>query len=199
MITYAANECTSLTALIQFMYRSNIPSALQYVQYPVDIGEYNFDQEQNGSSLSFQVHLEDIKTSDDEDMDYLMAVHDINERHSMKNANAEPYHQQLHDDNLININNDSNLLNDYINIKHKIRQRRTVQAQKRRNQKTSIKHRKNCYIYELIRPVNMSIKLVKNKLKEFGINYLNVNIVRSQLYFGLKSHRDQIEYEIYYQ
>ncbi|CAF3423809.1 unnamed protein product [Rotaria socialis] len=195
MISYAANDCTSLAAIITFMYQSHIPSALQCVQYPSDIGEYSFDQEQNGSSLSFQVHLEDITTSDDEDMDYPMAVHDINERHSMEISNAEPYHQQLHDDNVLTIINDSNLLNDNINIKQKIRQRRTVQAQKRRNQKTSIRHRKNRYIYEIIRPVNMSIKLVKNKLKEFGINYLNVNIVRSQLYIGLKSHQDQIEYE----
>ncbi|CAF4648918.1 unnamed protein product, partial [Rotaria magnacalcarata] len=81
--------------------------------------------------LSFQVHLEDITTSDDEDMDYPMAVHDINERHSMEISNAEPHHQQLHDDNVLTIINDSNLLNDNINIKQKIRQRRTVQAQKR--------------------------------------------------------------------
>ncbi|CAF2040838.1 unnamed protein product [Rotaria magnacalcarata] len=69
MISYAANDCTSLAAIIQFMYQSHIPSALQCV------------------------HLEDITTSDDEDMDYPMVVHDINERHSMKNENAEPYHQ----------------------------------------------------------------------------------------------------------
>ncbi|CAF5076060.1 unnamed protein product, partial [Rotaria socialis] len=75
MISYAANDCTSLAAIITFMYQSHIPSALQCVQYPSDIGEYSFDQEQNGSSLSFQVHLEDITTSDDEDMDYPMAVH----------------------------------------------------------------------------------------------------------------------------
>ncbi|CAF5053410.1 unnamed protein product, partial [Rotaria socialis] len=62
---------------------------------------------------------EDITTSDDEDMDYPMAVHDINERHSMEISNAEPYHQQLHDDNVLTIINDSNLLNDNINIKQK--------------------------------------------------------------------------------
>ncbi|CAM4936549.1 unnamed protein product [Rotaria socialis] len=189
-IKRSRNEAWSIQDATAYILNQYLPKKFTLRQWFIELDERILNRNKTFSSTyrrnmisyaandftSLAVHLEDITTSDDEDMDYPMVVHDINKRHSMKNENAEPYHQQLHDDNLLTINNDSNLLNDYINIKHKIRQRRTMQAQKRRNQKTSIRHRKNRYIYEIMRPINMSIKLVKNKLKEFGINYLNINI-----------------------
>ncbi|CAM4974871.1 unnamed protein product [Rotaria socialis] len=191
-IKRSRNEAWSIQDATAYILNQYLPKKFTLRQWFIELDERILNRNKTFSSTyrrnmisyaandftSLAVHLEDITTSDDEDMDYPMVVHDINKRHSMKNENAEPYHQQLHDDNLLTINNDSNLLNDYINIKHKIRQRRTMQAQKRRNQKTSIRHRKNRYIYEIMRPINMSIKLVKNKLKEFDENK-SVDLSRS--------------------
>jgi hypothetical protein len=60
-------------------------------------------------------------------------------------------------------------------------------AQKGRNQKSSLRHRRNRYNFELIRPVNTTISNVKKILRTYAVPYLNVNIVQSTLYIGLKS------------
>jgi hypothetical protein len=41
--------------------------------------------------------------------------------------------------------------------------------------------------FELIRPVNIKITNVKKILRSYAVPYLNINIVKSTLYMGLKS------------
>ncbi|CAF1338141.1 unnamed protein product, partial [Rotaria sordida] len=95
--------------------------------------------------------------SDDDNGDLVMTGHEINDRH-----------QTFH------------------NIKSKFKKRSTA-ARKRRNIKSSHRHRRNRYKFEIIRPVNTTITNVKKILRSYAVPYLNVNIVQSTLYIDLKS------------
>ncbi|CAF1104471.1 unnamed protein product [Rotaria sp. Silwood1] len=67
----------------------------------------------------------------------------------------------------------------------KTKRRRSESARKRRNHKSSLRHRKNRYTFEIIRPVNTTITNVKKILRSYAVPYINVNIVQSTLYMGL--------------
>ncbi|CAF4814070.1 unnamed protein product, partial [Rotaria sp. Silwood2] len=71
--------------------------------------------------------------------------------------------------------------------KTKSKSTRSESARKRRNQKSSIRHRKNRYTFEITRPVNTTITNVKKILRSYAVPYINVNIVQSTLYMGLTS------------
>ncbi len=72
---------------------------------------------------------------------------------------------------------------------------RSTRARTYRNQKSSLRHRRNRYRFEVIRPVNHSIKHCKRILHSYAVAYVNVNIVKSTLYIGVKSHDFQEYYE----
>ena len=81
-----------------------------------------------------------------------------------------------------------------LSLQSKLKPRPTV-AHKHRNKKSSLRHRKNRYRFELIRPVNTTITNVKRILHTHAVHYLNVNIVKFTLYIDLKSQELQNYYD----
>ncbi|CAF1499525.1 unnamed protein product, partial [Adineta steineri] len=62
----------------------------------------------------------------------------------------------------------------------KSRRRRSQAAKLLRNQQSSIRHRRNRYIYEVIRDINCSVSDAKCILQCYDIKYLNINPVESK-------------------
>jgi hypothetical protein len=79
--------------------------------------------------------------------------------------------------------------------KTKRKPRRSVDARKRRNQQSSLRHRRNRYIFELQRPTNIDVTTVKNILHEYNIKYTNVNPVQSVICIGVHSQQQQQLYD----
>ena len=79
--------------------------------------------------------------------------------------------------------------------KTKRKPRRSIEAQKRRNQKSSLRHRRNRYKFELQRPTNIDVTTIKNILKEYHIKYENVNPVQSVVFISVKSQQQQQRYD----
>ena len=76
-------------------------------------------------------------------------------------------------------------------IKQKSKVKRSTSARKQRNQKTSRRHRKNRYNYEIIRPFNTTVTNAKRLLRLYAVPYVNVNPVQSTLYIGMKNQEFQ--------
>ncbi|CAF3839603.1 unnamed protein product [Rotaria sp. Silwood1] len=95
------------------------------------------------------------------------------------------YHQELEMNYHAQTNN-FDVISSALN-KTKRKRTRSESARKRRSQKSSIRHRKNRYTFEIIRPVNITIINVKKILRFYAVPYINVNIVQSTLYMGLTS------------
>ena len=73
--------------------------------------------------------------------------------------------------------------------------RRSIEARKRRNQKTSSRHRRNRYRFQLQRPTNRNVTTVKNILHKFNIKYTNINLVQSVTFIGVKTQQQQQFYD----
>ena len=73
--------------------------------------------------------------------------------------------------------------------------RRSIEARKRRNQKTSLRHRCNRYRFQLLRPTNMDVTTVKNILHKYNIKYTNINLVQSVTFIGVNSQQQQQLYD----
>ena len=69
--------------------------------------------------------------------------------------------------------------------------RRSIKARKRRNQKTSLRHRRNRYRFQLQRPTNMDVTTVKNILHKYNIKCTNINLVQSITLIGVNSQQQQ--------
>ena len=78
-------------------------------------------------------------------------------------------------------------------IKRKRKNKRSVEAKQRRNQKSSIRHRKNRYRFEVTRSLNMDVGSAKRILGEMNISVENVNPVGTYLYISVKSEQQQNE------
>ena len=171
LIKYATYDCLSLTQLVLFMYQSKMPSALICVQYSPYSGKYLPCQ-----ADIFSDFLKNNSPCFDEHIDNSMIVHDSNEHHKFfPDGNSTTVEQHLTSSN-------SNIVNNS-NVRHK----RSITSQKRRNKKSSIRHRRNRYSYEIIRPINLSITSVKHLLRKNHTKYVNINIVKSVLYIGVKN------------
>ena len=70
----------------------------------------------------------------------------------------------------------------------KLKQVKSEAAIKRRNQNSSIRHRRNRYNFFIMRQVNTNITNVKRILRSYAVPYININIVKSKLYIGVISH-----------
>ncbi|CAF1468899.1 unnamed protein product [Adineta steineri] len=77
----------------------------------------------------------------------------------------------------------------------KSRSRRSQAAKLLRNQQSSIRHRRNRYIYEVIRDINCSVSDAKCILQCYDMKYLNINPVGSKLYIGIKNEQLQQYYD----
>lgn len=190
MIMYAKHDVLALAQIISFMAESSITNLSLDIQTP---GSYKLKN--NINLLSDALEISDDDSSSEIFMHQLVTVHESDERHSMPPSSSQQLQKQptlpeQTNDNAKHIYS----CNDQM-VKRRTRRHRSNEARKKRNKKSNIRHRRNRYIYEVVRTVNMSIRLVKEKLKNYNIKYLNINIVRSQLYIGLKSAQDQQKYE----
>lgn len=184
LIMYAANDCLSVAQLISFMNNSNISPVFTCLKYSDDSGKYSSIFDITLDFFSLKNNSTPISSIINEYTNDSMTVHDIDERHQIIDEAAQVVHQNL-EENTTNITTNS----------LRPRQKRSAAAKQRRNKKSSIRHRANRYIYEIIRPVNMNIKLVKHLLRTNHIKYTNINPLNSLLYIGVKSEGDKQLYE----
>ncbi|CAF2691878.1 unnamed protein product [Rotaria sp. Silwood2] len=205
LVKYAIYDCLSMAQLLLFISNSNISSNTTCIKYFNDppLGEYKLIPDISDPLSLFQVHstndlsikisnddneiinqdevnndveiIDDIECnnnnnnieiiSDDDDGDLVMTGHEINDRH-----------QTLP------------------NIKSKFNKRSTA-ARRRRNIKSSLRHRKNRYNFVIVRSIYTNITNVKKLLKSWHIKYTNVNNIRSTLYIGMSNQGDKQLFE----
>ncbi|CAF3395889.1 unnamed protein product [Rotaria sp. Silwood2] len=110
---------------------------------------------------------------------------DINSSEESNYYHQMNHHQEFEMNYHVQTNN-FDVISSSLN-KTKSKSTRSESARKRRNQKSSIRHRKNRYTFEITRPVNTTITNVKKILRSYAVPYINVNIVQSTLYMGLTS------------
>ena len=159
-------------------------------------GQYSISKQQQILSNMFQLS-EDSSSSYEEYCTKLMTDHDLNDRCRRDSLTThqtviqpEPAPQSPQ---LVQYESASSSITHSLIPRRK--KKRSAAVKKRRNQKSSLRHRKNCYHYELIRRVNMPIITIKRILDEYQIKYINVNVVRSTLYLGVKNAELQRRYE----
>ena len=119
----------------------------------------------------------------------------INQANSPNYINNHSYQPNSHQDLAMNDDSQLSSLNaNCLSLQSK-RKPRSTAAHKCRNQKSSLRHGKNRYRFELIRPVNTTITNVKRLLHAHAVHYLNANIVKSTFYIDLKSQELQNYYD----
>ncbi|CAF3424415.1 unnamed protein product, partial [Rotaria sp. Silwood2] len=201
LVNYAVYDCLSMAQLLLFISQSNISSNTTCIKYFNDppLGEYKLILDISDPPSLFQVHstndssiiisdddelinqdevhndveiIDDIECnnnieiiSDDDDGDLVMTGHDINDRHQTLPSSKEKFHK------------------------------RSTAARKRRNAKSSLRHRKNRYNFVIARSIYTNIKNVKKLLRSWHIKYTNVNTIRSTLYIGIKNQGDKQLFE----
>jgi hypothetical protein len=209
LIQYAVFDCLSLAQLVLFMNNSNLTSAFNCIKFSDELGEYIKINFIPAVSSFFKNISTDVPVIIDENVNHLMTVHDLNERPSSFVEVQSPLDESNQEPCTTTIISNSNVCPvpspDELSIDHKVVNtfhvtsskcnRRSLQAQKRRNQKSNIRHRKNRYNFEVVRSVNMDIHNVKLKLKQYNVKYININPVRSTLFIGVKNKQLQKEYD----
>ena len=210
LLNYACLDCISVAHLHEFMTNSNIPIDIHCTNENPTTGKCQSKRKKNVVSVLLQLTDEDSSSSEVY-LSQMVTVHDKNERHRTPTPDItssiypkiiSPRHELQSNEadlathsyaadniganrhhNSFNHNDDNHVHRSSSNHKRKLSQ----VARKRRNKKTSLRHRINRYNFELIRPVNTTISNVKKILRSYTVPYLNINIVRSTLYIGLKS------------
>jgi hypothetical protein len=202
LIQYACHDCLSVAQLMLFMYEYHLSSVNFESQNYEAMGEYflflDVTVSSNlGSIDSKQEFLFDEHSDVDE-----MTVHDQDERHEIASYVQQEFNQdsQGNDQQHLDIDYRYQQL-DQQEVDHatvpssRSKRKRSDLSRKRRNQKSSLRHRKNRYNYEIIRPVNMRTRDVKSILSRRAVPCKNVNIVNSTLYIGVKSRSFKDYYE----
>ena len=210
LLNYACLDCISVAHLHEFMTNSNIPIDIHCTNESSTTGKCKSKRKKNAASILVQPIDEDSSSSEVY-LNQIVTVHDENERHRtptpditspiypniilprhelQSNEADSTTHSYAADNTGVNQYHDSFYHNHdnhlhFPSSNHK--PKRSQVARKRRNRKTSLRHRMNRYNFELIRPVNTTITNVKKILRSYLVPYLNINIVKSTLYIGLKS------------
>ncbi|CAF3020466.1 unnamed protein product [Rotaria socialis] len=202
LIKYAAYDCLSLAQLVVFMYQSHLSTASTCIQYSEMSGEYLIIRDNDFFDYFFTTNQPSDSHVIDECPVTMMAVHEIDERCPTPSPNITtfgtipsdliPYIETTPPDT--NLHLDTTTSHSNKNASHRTRKQSSIARQKR-NKKSSLRHRRNRYNYEIIRPVNIDISSVKNLLRANHIQYININIVKSILYIGVKSDGWQKLYE----
>ncbi|CAF1670242.1 unnamed protein product [Rotaria sp. Silwood1] len=183
LINYACLDCVSVAHIHLIMQQSKIPLDTNYIhQEPQTSGEYILSNNLTVLSDMFQLS-DDSSSSSEEYHTELVAVHVPNERHQSPSHIIQMDYQQETEAPA--------LVPPTVPRSHK----RSSIAKKKRNQKTSRRHRANRYNYEIIRPANMKITSIKKLLRENHIKYTNIHVVHSVLYIGVKSDGHKRLYE----
>ncbi|CAF3295981.1 unnamed protein product [Rotaria sp. Silwood2] len=184
LIKYACLDCLTVAYINFIMQQSKIPLDMNYVHKQQQTsGEYTLSNTLTVVSDIFQLS-EDSSYSSEQNNTELVAVHAPNERHQ------SPLHSIQLDCHQHETEAPA-LVSTTVPRSHK----RSSIAKKKRNTKTSHRHRANRYNYEIIRPENMKITSIKKLLRENHIKYTNIHVVHSVLYIGVKSDGHKHLYE----
>ncbi|CAF3410149.1 unnamed protein product [Rotaria socialis] len=187
LINYACLDCVSVAHINLFMHQSELPLDLTFVKEQIITGEYFVSTKSNVASDIFQ--LDDACSSSSfEQIDaQVMAVHVPNDRHqsmplitsmdSQHLVSVSPL-ESTPDEIITNLNSQSVECSPH---------KRSNNAKRRKNQKSSLRHRRKRYHHEIIRPANMKITSIKQLLRKNHIKYLNIHVVHSTLFIGVKS------------
>ena len=119
----------------------------------------------------------------------------LNQTNSYEDINNHSAPTDSHQETAINDDTQFTTIDGNYPVRQSKHKPRSAATRKRRNHKSSLRHRKNRYKFELIRPVNTSITNVKRILRRRAVHYSNVNIVNSTLYIDLKSQALQTYYD----
>jgi hypothetical protein len=222
LIKYASNDCLSLMELIWFIYEQYLNHTSRTEDSVLPLGEYFSFLKQKFTSLissssgkNQQQSYDSLFYDSNDDSDDMLTVHELDERQpsSLNRSFIQqptpfdlPTAQQL---KLVDQPSNSQpqvpvspvvIVNQHPDTpptqrKIKRKPRRSVEAQKRHNQKTSLRHRRNRYKFEIQRSTNIDVTTVKNILDEYNITYKNVNPVHSVIFIGVKSQQQQQLYD----
>ncbi|CAF4142432.1 unnamed protein product [Rotaria sordida] len=206
LVKYAIYDCLSMAQVLLFISNSNISSNTTCIKYVNDppLGEYKLIPDISNPPSLFQVHsIHDLSIIISNDDNEILNPDEVNNNDDNEIINEVNNDVEIIDD--IESNNDIEIISDddngdlvmtgheindrhqtFHNIKSKFKKRSTA-ARKRRNIKSSHRHRRNRYKFEIIRPLNTTIANVKKILHSYAVPYLNVNPVQSTLYIDLKS------------
>ena len=152
LINYACLECVSAAHINLIMQRSKIPLDIYYVkQEQQTSGEYNLSKNSPFVSNLFQLR-EDSSSSSEQYNPEMMTIHVPEERHPFQLSTIPiDYHNET-----------TTIIPKNSFHSHT----RSSIAKKKRNKKTSRRHRANSYKYETICSANMKIALIKKLLRE---------------------------------
>lgn len=187
LITYACLDCVSVAHLNLIMQQSEIPLDLKFVQDQIILGEYKISQTINVASDKFQIDDESSSSSIEQSDVLVVTVHDRNDRHQPMPQVTSIDSERILSISSTDLSPDDPTVSTPIPTTQTIPRKRSLNAKRRRNHKSSVRHRKNRYKHEIIRPANMTIASIKQLLRENYIKYLNIHVVRSTLYIGVKS------------
>jgi hypothetical protein len=222
LIKYASHDCLSLMELIRFMYEQYLNHPSRNEDYVQTLGEYFLSLNQkftssipSSSGKNQQQQYDSSFNDSNDDSDDMLTVHELDERQP-SSLNRSFIQQPTTSDlstsqHLKLLDQQSNsqpqviispvaVVNQHPHIpptqrKIKRKPRRSAESQKRRNQKTSKRHQRNRYRFEIQRSTNMDVTTVKDILDEYNIQYKNVNPVRSVIFIGVHSQQHQQLYD----
>ncbi|CAF1564863.1 unnamed protein product [Rotaria magnacalcarata] len=143
LINYACLDCVSVAHINLFMHQSELPLDLTFVKEQIITGEYFVSTKPNVASYIFQID-DDSSSSSFEQIDaQVMVVHVPNDRHqsmplitsmdSQHLVSASPL-ELLPDEAITNLNSQSVECSPH---------KRSNNAKRRKNQKSSLRHRRN--------------------------------------------------------
>ena len=180
LIAYAATDCLSVAHLLFQMVESSFASAIIQFDHSIVTGQYISFDNTHVSSVLFQSDHQPFSSSIEDEITSVRGIgHELNDRPFGSVSDAE---QSI----------------DYASVHYvdtRPRRSRSSISKRKRNQKSSLRHRRHRYHYEVIRPVNTTITLAKQLLHQWHIHYININIVRSTLYIGVKTSALQHSYD----
>jgi hypothetical protein len=208
LVQYAAFDGLSVAQIMMFMYEYRVSQVNREDRTHQSLGEYflslkkevffDLDKVHSKCGFIFDEDLDDEDAEDDE-----MAVHDKNERQEISSCTYQQVNQDFqeeeeqqqvkfdHQYQQIDQQEEADLIVPVSSSKAK----RSMASKKKRNQKSSLRHRKNRYNYEIIRSVNMDYSQVKRILRRRAVPYKNINIIKSKLYIGVKNQAFEDYYE----
>ena len=184
LIDYVVFDCVSVGQLVAFMEESDIQSAFKCIKYSIETSTYLQIRDKRSFVSSSSIDVPNQFFNYDLEDSHSITVHESDERYPVPDelvSDVDQQHQVPVEHHLVK--------------QSKGRRKRSLEARRWHNQKSSKRHRRNRYKYEVIRPVNQTMTRVKRILEQHHVKCRNVNIVRSTLYIDLESQLLQDRYQ----
>ncbi|CAF2224046.1 unnamed protein product [Rotaria magnacalcarata] len=167
LINYACLDCVSVAHINLFMHQSELPLDLTFVQEQIMSGEYFVPTKQNVASTIFQIDDDSSSSSFEQLDEQVVAVHVPNDRHQSMPLITSMDSPHLLSESLLELPPDEAITNFNSHSVECFPHKRSTDAKRRKNQKSSLRHRRNRYHHEIIRPANMKITSIKQLLHGF--------------------------------